>query len=92
MSNPIFDIPAHWTLTTETIQCYLKDGSTTKPVKVKVDISDSGIIDLKSIDTQGEPRENFDSLRTDIGEHYGIGRGEKSFYKDYRGLFQNELQ
>lgn len=82
----------HWTLKEETIDCYLKDGSTTKPVKVKVDISDSGIIDLKSVDTQGEPRSNFDSLITDIGEFYGRGRGEKSYFKDYRGMFQNELQ
>lgn len=82
---------ATWKAEEETIDCYLKDGSTKKPVKILYETSDTGIIELKSVTPLGEPRENFDSLITDIGEHFGRG-SSKSDYSEYRGLFNNELQ
>lgn len=88
MSNP----KVNWTSHTELIPCYLKDGETQKPVFVKFETSDTGIIELKVVQPlHNEPRENFDSLSTDIGEHFQRGHSN-SPYKDYQGLFQNELQ
>ena len=81
---------ANWTEHEELIVCALKDG-TPRTVKVKYQTSDTGIIDLTSVDTGGFPRENFDSLKTDIGEHFRIGYANPP-YKSYQGLFNNELQ
>lgn len=86
MSNPT-DKPVTWTANTDVIQCYLKDGETTKPVFVKYNTSDSGIIELKVVQpVHNEPRENFDNLKVDIGEFFGQFRS-KPDYRDYQGLF-----
>lgn len=82
---------AIWTSHEEIIMCFLCDGETQRPVKLKFETSDTGIINLKSIDTMYLAREHFDSLKTDIGEYFRQGYADCP-YKDFRGLFENELQ
>ncbi len=73
-------------LRTTIIPCYLKDGSTAKPVEVTV-VERGRTLDLKSINTFGVPQEEFGSLSTDIGEHFeGCG------YTEFEGLFTIELK
>lgn len=80
-----------WSTRKERIECYLKDSGEVKPVEVSISESDTGILDLKAINCFGEPRENFDSLSTDIGEHFKRGHGD-SPYTDYTGLFCHSIQ
>ena len=80
-----------WATRTELIECWLKDGERTRTVQVTVDESDNSILELKSINAFGEPRENFDSLITDIREFFRVGHSDCK-YTDFRGLFQHAIQ
>ena len=66
------------------VNCYLIDGETTKPVKIVYETFQK-IVDLKSIDTGGIPRESFDDIATDLKEFL---KG----YEDFRGLFDVKMQ
>ena len=75
---------ATWEQGEVTVFCWLKDAATRK--RVKITYEECGkIIDLKSIDTFGIPRADFDDLRGDLLEPF---KG----YTDFRGLFSVKIQ